>query len=121
MIGQMDIFDFLYPEKVKPLTETAKIATPYSTKSRGKIIAAAKKDINVFSLVVKDEYCPYEGAGGYGYSKNNRNELDGWDFRRGKIITFHFDEKGKRQELWWSWSDFAEEILKLIANGEYRR
>lgn len=119
--GQMSIFDMMFPEKVNPLLEVAKRASPYWSTSRQKIIDAVKhdNDINTLMRIVRNEYCPYEAAGGYGRSRNRRNELEGWDFSRGKVKTYHYDHNGKYTELRWSWADFTREIVDLIYSGEY--
>ena len=119
MIGQMTIFDVLNPHQLNPLREVARKATPYWKTSRNKIIKADKSDIYAFSNVVKNEYCPYEGAGSCGRSIKQMNELDGWDFKRGRIIVVYYDETGKRQTGKYLWVNLAREIAELIARGEY--
>ena len=122
MSGQMTIFDLLYPERINPIREVARRTSPYWTTSRNKLIDQLNKDpdINTWSKAVKDEYCPYGYAGGYGYG-GDPNTLEGWTMRTNHIVTEYYDEEGKRQERAYSWADFAREIADMIWCNEYKR
>lgn len=120
MQGQMDLFDWLYPDRINPIREVAKIAGPYWTTSRKKLIDLynTDPDIGVLAAAVREEYCPYEAAGHYGLG-GDKNSLQSYDMRRGWIHVRWKDETGKRQIKMFRWEDFAREIADMIMSGEY--
>ena len=121
MNGQMTIFDLLCPERIKPVEEVARIASPYWTTSRQKLIDLCNTDpgIKTFAKAVRHEYCPY-GAFGQ-YCDNGRpNELVGYDMRSNLIKIAYRDGSSKRVESVCSWEDFARELSMMIWAGEYK-
>ena len=118
---QMTIYDVLCPEKINPIRALAETVSPHYTQSRIWILSAYKKDqgMAAFSDAVRQQYCPWEFAGHYGHADKGRNELDAWEMRLDVIKVWYFDEEGKKQERWYTWQDFADEIANMIINGEY--
>lgn len=126
MTGQMSIFDVLYPNRIDPLTETAKRAGVYWTHSEDmirkyqKALVTGRISIKEFARAVRHHYCPYGFAGFYG-GDDNPNTMRAWEMRPKNIKTIHIDSDGKKQERIYSWEDFAREIDLLIDTGKYGR
>lgn len=120
MQGQMSIYDLLYPDRINPIAEVAKKASPNWTTSSRKLIDLCNTDpdIKLFAKAVKNEYCPNVFAGHYG-GDPSPNNLQGWEMRNNIIIAWYYDTEGKRQERKYSWEDFAREIANLIWSGQY--
>ncbi|MBQ1779403.1 MAG: hypothetical protein IIZ93_14715 [Acidaminococcaceae bacterium] len=117
---QMTIFDLLYPDKINPIREVAKMESPYWTTSRSKLIDICNQDpdIKEFAKAVKQEYCPY-GLSGH-YSRNNRaNSIQAYDLKTNLIEAQWNDETCALKMGCFSWEDFAREIADLIFSGEY--
>lgn len=118
MNGQMTIFDLLYPDRINPIAEVAKMARPYWKDSREKIMRYQDIDIKAFAKVVRHQYCPYGCAGHYG-GNHTPNSMQGYDMRSDVIKTWFYDSEGKQQERVYSWEDFAREIADLIRINQY--
>lgn len=121
MDGQMSIYDLLYPDRINPLRECAKRASPQWVQSRGDLIRLAKEDSDVerWTRHVRHEYCPY-GLNGHYDANTKPNTLTKWDMRTEDITIAYNDPEGNRREIIRSWQDFAREIMDLIWSGEYR-
>lgn len=118
--AQITIFDLIYPDKINPIREVAKQASPYWTTSKKKIIDLCDDDpdIKAFAKAVRHEYCPYGCAGHY--SRNNvPNRMQNYDMRADLINVCYTDEQGNYQKRSYSWEDFAREIADLIWSGQY--
>lgn len=121
MSAQMSIFDILYPDRIDPIAEVAKMATPMWTRSRDSIIKCHDKlDLKHFAAAVRHEYCPYGCAGHYG-GEHTPNTMIGYDMRTPDISVEYYDEHGDRQRIIISWEDFAREIRHMIETGNYRK
>ena len=123
--GQTDLFGAIFPEiskEINPIREVAKVAGVYWTTSRQILIDLldTDPDIKMWTRAVKEEYCPYGFAGGYGRSYGP-NSMEGWTMKPGKIEVEYLDTKGERITKRYSWEDFAREVADLIWSGEYRR
>ena len=121
MTGQMSIYDLLYPDRINPLRECAKRASPQWVQSRGNLIRLAKEapDIERWTRHVRHEYCPY-GLNGHYDGNDKPNTLTKWDMRTDDIIIAYNDPEGNKREIIRSWQDFARELMDLIWSGEYR-
>lgn len=118
MNNQMNIFDLLYPDRINPIAEVAKIARPYWTDSKEKINRFQDSDIKILAKVVRHQYCPYGAAGHYGMGKG-QNTLQGYDMRSDLIYVEWYDESNELHRRAYSWEDFAREIADLIWSGQY--
>ena len=119
---QMTIYDILCPEKINPIRALAETVNPHYTQSKTWILSAYRKNpgMESFSRAVRKQYCPWGYAGHFGHAAEGTNELDGWEMRNDVIKVWYFDEEGKKQERWYTWQDFADEIQNMIINGEYK-
>lgn len=121
MTGQMSIYDLLYPDRINPLRECARLASPQWVQSRGDLIRLAKEDPDIerWTRHVRHEYCPY-GLNGHYNMCNKPNALTSWDMRTEDITITYNDPDGNNHEIIRSWQDFAREVMDLIWSGEYR-
>lgn len=121
MTGQMSIYDLLCPDRINPLRECAKMASPQWVQSRGDLIRLANEDPDIerWAKAVRHEYCPYGLNGHYNMSKKP-NTLTAYDMRSDDITITYNDSEGNKHEITRSWQDFAREITDLIWSGEYR-
>lgn len=117
---QMTIFDILYPERINPVCEVAKMSRPYWTTSRQKLINLCNRDpdIKTFAAAVKHEYSPYGFAGHYG-GNDKPNTMIGYTMRTNLIEMEYVDATGKKIRAVCSWEDFAREVADMIWSGEY--
>lgn len=113
MTGQMNIYDLLYPDRINPIREVAKMASPYWKNAGEKIRAFVDSDIKDLAKVVRHQYCPYGAAGHYGMGKG-ANTLNGYDMRSDLIWVDWIDEENKKQRSAYSWEDFTREVVDLI-------
>lgn len=120
MNEQMTIFDVLYPERINPVREVAKQASPYWETSKQKLINLCNSDpdIKPFAKAVRNEYCPYGCAGHYS-RENVPNRMQNYDMRSDLIWIEYTDERGEWHKNAYSWEDFAREIADMIWSGEY--
>lgn len=118
MSGQMNIFELLYPDRINPIAEVAKIAQPYWKDSREKIKRFQDSDIKILAKVVRHQYCPYGASGHYGCG-GDPNTLSGYDMRSDVIYVEWLNEEKERNRRAYSWEDFAREIADLIWSGNY--
>ena len=121
MNTQLTMFDLIQSD-IDPIMEVARITGPYWTTSRQKLKDLHGTDPPQAEWVsaVREEYCPYGYAGGWGRS-NGPNTLEGWDMKPTKIKTTHVDRGGKYVETIYRWRDFAGAVASLIDRGEYHR
>lgn len=117
---QMTIFDVLYPERIDPVKEVAKMADPYWTTSRQKLIDLCNTDPDIedFAAAVKHEYSPYGFAGHYG-GDDKPNTMIGYTMRTNLIEMEYIDNAGKKIRTVCSWEDFTREVADMIWSGEY--
>lgn len=113
MIGQMNIYDYLFPDRINPLRTLVKTARPHWKDSEEtlKRLIKTKAGIDEFTKAVKFEYIPHGAAGCYG-SGSGPNTLKGWDMRNDTIKIIYTDHEGKEQTRIFSWKDFAIELLR---------
>lgn len=117
---QITIYDILYPERIDPVKEVAKMADPYWTASRQKLIDLCNTDPDIedFAAAVKHEYSPYGFAGHYG-GDDKPNTIRGYNLLSGNIRILYFDNAGELMKAACSWKDFARKIADMIRAGEY--
>ena len=120
MTGQIDIFQILYPERISPIRQAAKRATPYWTTSAEKIARAVNEDLDIKTLanIVKHEYCPYGYASAYGIGEGP-NTIFEYKLKTNLIEVGWRDATGNERINMYSWEDFAREIGDLVLSGEY--
>lgn len=122
MTGQLSIYDLFYPDRIDPLRECARRASPQWVQSRGDLIRLANEDLDIerWTRHVRHEYCPY-GLNGH-YSMSDRpNALTSWDMRTEDITITYNDPEGVSHTIIRSWQDFAREVMDLIRSGEYSK
>ena len=105
-------------EDFNPLREVAKRATVYGTNSKAKIVEDASAPWAVFVDSVHQEYCPYGGAGYYGFA-NKCPDIYGYDLRAAGIKVYYLDAEGHKREQQGTWAEFARCVMDLISSGQY--
>ena len=117
---QMTIFDVLFPDKIKPLREVARLEGEGWTRTRQELtdLCNTDPDITTFAKACKDAYCPY-GLSGRVSDSGKPNTLIGYDLMTKEIKTYWRDDQNKEHESIYSWEDFAREVSDLIWSGEY--
>lgn len=115
MTGQMTIFDYLKPPD-DPVRNLVKRIRPYWTTSRQTILNAYQSGRDL-EKVVKHEYNPYGGSGGYGmdFGKKGVFKLIGYDMRGSGIILTYDPYKVETM----TWIEFGRMIEDLIRTGEF--
>ena len=121
MTGQLSIYDLFYPDRIDPLRECARHASPQWMQSRGDLIRLANEDPDIerWTRHVRHEYCPY-GLNGHYSMSTKPNALTSWDMRTEDITITYNDPEGVSHTIIRSWQDFAREVMGLIRSGEYR-
>ena len=122
MTGQLSIYDLFYPDRIDPLRECARRASPQWVQSRGDLIRLANEDLDIerWTRHVRHEYCPYGLIGHYSMS-DRPNALTSWDMRTEDITITYNDPEGVSHTIIRSWQDFAREVMDLIRSGEYSK
>lgn len=118
MDEQLTIYDFICPKQFDPLMALVKRASVYWTSSRQKIIDSLDADINAFTAIVKDQYCPYGYAGGYIHD-GIPNKIDEFTFRDDRIDIEWTDESGIYRKGKFTYKAFAKAVKNTILRGDY--
>lgn len=114
-----DLFEDERPIDQKLLSQLVKRCSPYWVGSVEIIKKACNDNADIKNLteIVRQEYCPYGYAGGTRWAE--ANEMEEFLFRPQNIRVWYKDSRGLRQEVEYSWKDFASYINYLVEKGEY--
>ena len=113
MEGQYNIFDYI--GSFNPLK--AVIQTESGCRKEKIVEAAGTKE---FTATVKKSYCPYGFNGRWNVEGHQPNTLHGYDMTNDGIHICYRNEKAEEVRETFTWSQFANEIKKMIGSGEYR-
>ena len=117
--GQLNLFDYLYPQRFDPLKALVKRGSVYWTHSRQTIIDSFDADMATFTGIVKHQYCPYGYAGGYIHD-GIPGKIDEFTFKNDKILIEWTDETGKYCKGKFTYLEFAKAVKEAILDGTYK-
>lgn len=108
MIEQLSMFGTF-----NPLAKVVKHSSPYWKESYNRIKDARHESPERLASIVRHEFCPYGGAGAY-WGADDKNTVGGYDMRTENIKVYYKDETGADVQKYYSWRQFAEELVEQM-------